>query len=344
VRVLVTGSAGFIGFHLADLLVQRGHAVAGLDARTPATSIPGVEHHVCDLLDSERLQRTIDRIQPDAIIHLAAVTHIHGKTVGEYAANIGGVENLTAAIARNNHVQRAVCTSTQLVSRIGHRPRSDEDYDPATVYGQSKVRTEQIWRRSDGGGTTWCIVRPTTIWGPGMNAHYLRFFGMIRNGRYVHVGRDAVHKTYGFVGNTIHQYAQLLEAPAAAVHRQTFYVADYEPIDLRTWAEAFREQLDAPPIRTIPVPFAKAVARMGDVLNVLGVSRFPFNSFRLGNVLTPSVLDLSGTEAVCGPLPHPLGDGIVQTVAWLRAIWAGSVAVPRILPANAVSATPDSHK
>jgi nucleoside-diphosphate-sugar epimerase len=329
-RVLVTGNAGFIGFHLAELLARRGHTVFGLDARVPEAPTPGVEHHACDLLDTDAVQRTIDAVRPDAIAHLAAVTHIHGTSLADYAPNVAGVEHLSRAIARNGRVQRVVCTSTQLVRRVGHAPRSDEDYDPATVYGESKVRTEQIWRRADGGGTTWCLVRPTTIWGPGMNPHYLRFFGMIRKGRYVHVGRQAVHKTYGFVGNTTHQYAQLLEAPAASIQRRTFYLGDYEPIDLRAWAEAFRAELGAPPIRTVPVTVARAVAKVGDAVNAIGFDRFPFNSFRLRNVMTPSVVDLSATEAVCGPLPYSPGDGIVQTATWLRANWSGSTAVPRI--------------
>jgi GlcNAc-P-P-Und epimerase len=296
----------------------------------PAT-IAGIEHHVCDLLDASGLQRTIDEIRPNAVAHLAAVTHIQGTSLADYAANIAGVENLSAAIARNGNVQCTVCTSTQLVNRVGHQPRSDDAYDPTTVYGESKVRTEQIWRASDGGGTTWCLVRPTTIWGPGMNPHYLQFFRMMRSGLYVHVGRDTVRKTYGFVGNTIHQYAQLLEAPAASIHRRTLYLGDYEPIDLRRWAEAFRQELDAPRIRTVPAQMARTLARIGDVVNAAGLTRFPFNSFRLRNVLTPSVVDLSETEAVCGPLPYTLHDGVAQTTAWLRAIWSGSPAAPRIL-------------
>jgi len=313
------------------VLAQRGHTVFGLDSRMPAATTRGVEHRICDLLDAAHLQRTIDEIRPDAVAHLAAVTHIQGTSLGEYAPNVAGVENLSKAIAHNGHVARVVCTSTQLVSRVGHRPDSDEAYDPTTLYGESKVRTEQIWRSSDGGGTTWCIVRPTTIWGPGMNPHYLRFFGMVRTGRYVHVGHNAVHKTYGFVGNTTHQYAQLLEAPVSSVHRRVFYLGDYDPVDLRAWAEAFRDELGAPPIRTVPVMMARTVACLGDVVNALGFTRFPFNSFRLRNVLTPSVVDLSATEAVCGPLPYTLSDGISQTAAWLRAMWSGSQAVARIV-------------
>jgi nucleoside-diphosphate-sugar epimerase len=329
-RVLVTGNAGFIGFHLAEHLARRGHTVFGLDLRTPAAPTEGVTHLSCDLLDADAVDRAIEDVQPDCIAHLAAVTHIHGNNLSDYAPNISGVERLIQAIRRNGRVQRVVCTSTQLVCRVGYQPRSDEDYNPTTVYGQSKVKTEQIWRQADGAGTTWCLVRPTTIWGPGMNPHYMHFFNMIRRGRYVHVGREPILKTYGFVGNTTHQYVRLIESPAASIHRRTFYLGDYVPLDLRQWAEAFRAALGAPVIRTVPVGIARCVAYAGDVLNVMGFERVVLNSFRLRNVLTPSVLDLSLTKAVCGPLPYMPSDGIEQTAAWLRQAWSGSTAVPRI--------------
>jgi GlcNAc-P-P-Und epimerase len=329
-RVLVTGNAGFIGFHLAEFLARRGHTVSGLDLRTPTEPTTGVTHFPCDLLSPDDVARVVEEVRPEAIAHLAAVTHIQGKSLSDYAANVAGVEHLIEAIKRNGRVQRVVCTSTQLVCQVGHQPRSDDDYAPTTVYGESKVRTEQIWRRADGGGTTWCLVRPTTIWGPGMNPHYMHFFNMIRRGRYVHVGRRPVLKTYGFVGNATHQYLRLIDAPASSIHRRTFYIGDYLPIDLRRWAEAFREALDAPPIRTVPTVVAQSVAYAGDMLNAIGLDRVVLNSFRLRNVLTASVMDLSPTESVCGPLPYSESHGIEQTAAWLRRVWSGAKEVPRI--------------
>ena len=96
------------------------------------------------------------------------------------------------------------------------RPRNPINYQPDTLYGESKVRTEAIVRDSDGGGREWCLVRPTTVWGPGMSPHYQRLFMMIKRGRYFHVGRKLLRKSYSYVGNIAHQYRRLLEAPARA--------------------------------------------------------------------------------------------------------------------------------
>jgi nucleoside-diphosphate-sugar epimerase len=202
---------------------------------------------------------------------------------------------------------------------MGYVPRHSTDYRPDTVYGRSKVLTEQIVRDAKGGGREWALARPTTIWGPGMNLHYQRFLGMIRRGTYFHVGRRPLLKSFGYVDNAAHQYIRLLTAPAQLVHEQTFYIADYEPIDLIAWCNALQRTMNAPPIRTVPRRVARALALGGDVVNALGFRRFPFNSFRLRNVLTEYRFSLENTEAVCGPMPFSVEQGVVRTVAWFSS-------------------------
>lgn len=48
-------------------------------------------------------------------------------------------------------------------------------------------------------------------------------------GRYFHVGRQPLRKTYGYAGNVVHQYMSLLRAEGDRINRQTYYVGDYEP-------------------------------------------------------------------------------------------------------------------
>ncbi len=329
-RVLVTGTSGFIGTALAGARLARGDQVTGWDIRPPRGAAagatregPGYTHAAVDLRDRSRVLEALVGLAPEAVLHLAARTDLEGRTVADYGVNMEGVRHLADAIRSVPSVRRVICTSSQLVCRVGYTPSDETDYAPSTPYGESKVRTEQIWREADGGGHGhWCLVRPTTIWGPGMNPHYLRFFGMIRDGRYFHVGRGPTYKSYGYVGNTVHQYLRLLDADAGAIHRRMFFLADYEPIALEAWAEAFRAALGAPPIRTLPRPVARAAARLGDLINLAGMRGFPFNSFRLNNVLTEYRADLSGTREVCGELPYTMAQGVLATAAWLRELWA----------------------
>ena len=207
--------------------------------------------------------------------------------------------------------------------RVGYVPRDETDYNADTLYGKSKIRTEQIVREQDGGGREWCLVRPTTVWGPGMSAHYQRFLRMIQGGYYVHVGRDPLWKSYSYIENITFQYMRLLQAPAELVQRKTFYLADYEPIDLlRRGAMRFSGRSKCRRSAMCRSSFARALARCGDAVNALGIRGFPFNSFRLNNVLTQYRFDTTATEAVCGPLPYTMEQGVAETAAWLRRMTA----------------------
>lgn len=317
-RILITGSEGFIGRRLVGMLRAERHIVAGLDKEEPANHDPA--NYVCDVLDAAALRRVLEHFAPEGVVHLAARTDLDGRTLDDYAANIEGVRNLVEAIRAAPSVRRAVWTSSQLVCRVGYVPRDPFDYRPDTLYGQSKVRTEQIVRAGDGGARDWVLVRPTTIWGPGMSSHYQRLLAMIRTGRYVHVGRTPLMKSYGYVDNTAFQYHQLLTASRELVHGRLFYLADYEPIDLRAWCDGLQHALGAPKIRTVPRAVAKALARAGDALNAVGFRSFPFNSFRLKNILTEYQFDLSATRGICGPLPFTLQRGLEETASWYAGI------------------------
>lgn len=317
-KVLVTGSSGFIGQALVRRLRAEGCEVAGLDkVPAAATSL------ICDILDAARLSETVHRYAPNALVHLAARIDLDEKTnLAGYAANIEGVQNLLAAVRSTPSIRRAVWTSSQLVCRVGYVPRNETDYNADTLYGKSKVRTEQIVREQDGAGREWCLARPTTVWGPGMSAHYQRFLHMIEHGHYFHVGSKPLWKSYSYIENITFQYWRLLQAPAEQIHRKTFYLADYQPIDLLAWCDAFQHAFGSRPIPRVPVGVARALAKCGDAVNAIGMKGFPFNSFRLNNVLTQYQFDLTSTEAVCGPLPCTMEQGVAATAAWLRGISA----------------------
>jgi nucleoside-diphosphate-sugar epimerase len=315
-KVLVTGSSGFIGQALVRRLQAEGYDVAGLDrARGAATKF------VCDILDAGRLDDAVQGFSPDALVHLAARIDLDEKTnLAGYAANIDGVQNLIAAVRITPSIRRAIWTSSQLVCRVGYVPRDDTDYTADTLYGRSKVRTEQIVRQEDGAGREWCLARPTTVWGPGMSAHYQRFLRMIQRGYYFHVGHSPLWKSYSYIENIAFQYWRLLEVPAGLIHRKTFYLADYEPIDLLAWSDAFQRAFQSRSIPHMPLALAHMLAYCGDAVNAIGLRKFPFNSFRLNNVLTQYQFDLKPTEAVCGQLPYTMEQGVTATAAWLRRI------------------------
>lgn len=315
-KVLITGSSGFIGSTLCEHLRSHHYHVMGLDIKKPTGTGTPHRFEICDLLDGDNLNHVMASFQPDSVIHLGARIDLNGITLNDYAANIAGVQNLTNAIKSVSSIRRCIFTSSQLVCEVGYSPKHPEDYHPTTVYGESKVMTERIVRRENGGGVEWCIVRPTTVWGPGMSGHYQRFLKMVKSGRYFHVGQQLLYKHYGYVGNVAYQYRKLLEAKPQEVHTGTFYLADYEAIALRHWVDALQKEFGAPKVKTLSHGMVSVAAKVGDLLNTVGFKKFPFNSFRLKNVLTEYRFNLANTESVCGTLPFSVDEGVKETVKW----------------------------
>lgn len=318
-KVLVTGSAGFLGNVIARLFSRKGFEVIGLDIREadPAGEFTTI---ICDLRDREHTVQTIVSIKADIVIHLAARTNLLKREhLNGYDANISGVRNLIEGLRKAGGCERAIYTSSQLVCKPRYLPKEDTDYCPHNLYGQSKVLTEKIVREHASELGEWCLTRPTTIWGPGMSAHYQSMLRFIEKGRYFHCGGGALFKSYGYIENAAWQYFRLANAGDGEINGKTFYIADYEPLSLRAYADNLAKELGAPKIPTYPLPVVRGLAYLGDALNRLGWRAFPFNSFRLHNILTEYVFDTTELERICGPLPVRNVDGVRATAAWYKA-------------------------
>ncbi|MES2236481.1 MAG: NAD(P)-dependent oxidoreductase [Pseudomonadota bacterium] len=319
-KVVVTGSSGFIGSALISSLRADGVKTHGIDIRLPRWREPHPDDHHVDMNDGTALEACLIRLKPDQIVHLAARTDISADSVVKYNVNIDGVTNLAHAAHRAESVRRVLWTSSQLVSRVGRIPTHDTDYEPDTSYGESKVITERIVRGLDGCSMEWAILRPTTVWGPGMSDHYLSLLRYLESGRYFHAGGTRTLKSFSYIYNAVHQIRGLMQAPASQIHRTTFYIADDKPIDMRSWCDALSAELGARASPVVPVAAARILACTGDVLNATIAPNFKFNSFRLHNILTPYVFNTDNLQAVVGPLPNDEASAIKQTVAWYRNV------------------------
>jgi GlcNAc-P-P-Und epimerase len=317
VRVLITGGSGFIGTNLVDFHLARGNEVLSHDAAPPRNPEHRPVWQHAELLDREAIRHAFETFEPDLLLHMGARTDLHGRDRADYAANIEGLEHVIDAARASRTLERAVFASSRMVCRIDHRPAAEDEYSPPNAYGESKMIGEGIVRRS-GLHVSWTIVRPTSIWGPWFDVPYKSFFLTIAKGRYVHVKNRAVAKSFGYVGNTVHQLDRISSAPADAVGGKTLYLGDYPPIDTRDMAERIRAAIDAPRIRTVPMPALRMAAAVGDGARKLGWREPPLTSFRLSNLTAEMVYDLEPLQSVAGELPHSLDDGICTTVTWMR--------------------------
>jgi GlcNAc-P-P-Und epimerase len=317
-RVLVTGGSGFIGTNLVERYRSEADAVLSLDPRPPQRS----DHEPCwrriDPLDADAVRRALADFRPTHVLHFGARTDLDGTRLLDYDANLRGVTHVIDAVRGTPSVERVVFASSRMVCRIDHRPQQPDEYSPPNAYGESKMVGELLVReaRLD---TPWTLVRPTSIWGPWFDVPYKTFFLSIARGRYVNVRGKVVNKSFGFVGNTVHQIDSLLAAHAEQVAGRTFYLADYPAINVGDMAEQIRRRIGAPPLRTVPRAALEPAAKAGDALKRLGWSNPPLTTFRLDNLVTEMVFDLEPIREIAGDLPYTMEEGADITVGWLRA-------------------------
>lgn len=314
-RILITGGSGFIGSNLVEYFANLEYEVRNLDIVEPENGNHLKYWERTDIRDINSLRTTIKNFKPDIILHMAARTDLHGQNLNDYNSNTDGTRNLIDAASEVASLKKVIFTSSMLVCSIGYYPKNSVDFNPSTVYGQSKVEMERIILNSTH-HYHWAIVRPTSIWGPGFKEPYKNFFDMIMKRKYVHIGNKSYSKTYGYIGNVIYQLDSILKALEHQKQGEVYYLGDYEPTNIKAWAIEISEELGTR-IITVPYLFIRLLAIFGDALNILGFN-FPMTSFRLKNMTTNYTLDLSNTKNVAPNLPFSRKDGIRKTIEWMK--------------------------
>lgn len=166
-KILVTGGAGFIGSAVVRLAVSRGHAVANVDALTYAGCLENVAEvagsplyafEQVDIRDRPALDAVFVKHQPDAVMHLAAESHVDRSIDGPgdfIETNITGTYNMLEAarsywIARDrpedfrfHHI-----STDEVYGSLGAEGMFTEDtpYDPRSPYSASKASSDHLVR------------------------------------------------------------------------------------------------------------------------------------------------------------------------------------------------------
>ncbi|MEO1563278.1 MAG: NAD-dependent epimerase/dehydratase family protein [Pseudomonadota bacterium] len=161
-RIFVTGTAGFIGFHLAQLLLRDGFVVGGLDAMTDYYDVrlkerrhsillqtPGFSATQCRLEDMDAVEAAITDFQPDAIVHLAAQAGVRYSLEAprDYVnTNVLGTFNIME-VARALGVKHLMMASTSSVYGANTELPFDERQKavtPLTIYAATKSANEAM--------------------------------------------------------------------------------------------------------------------------------------------------------------------------------------------------------
>lgn len=265
-RIAITGAAGFVGRHLSQALIDRGHAVRVVVR--PSHNVAkltrlGAEAARADVRDAEVLAEAFAGC--DAVVHLAALTTRRRASEADFqAVNVGGTRAVTGASARAGvgHLVLGSTVGVYGMAASGEPPR------PNTPYRRSKGAAEEAVRAAS---VPWTIVRLPATLGPGADS----WIGWVRDlaaGRSRLPGDGRARKTVADVSDVVGGLALAVEAEPAGA---TYDLAGPEAVTVGELARQWSAGLGVPPPARSRVPQTalRALARLGDLADRrLGVS------------------------------------------------------------------------
>jgi GDP-4-dehydro-6-deoxy-D-mannose reductase len=249
-KAFVTGLTGFVGPHLARMLVGKGFEVVGLGFQTenagPVQSLPGGASAVnIDIRDYAGLRQTLKDAQPDQVYHLAAISNVVTSFKDPkltYDVNVGGTLNLFEALRELDIRPRIVHVSSAHVYRSIETEAGLNENSPVrllTPYATSKFMCEALATHyAQAFGFQSMTVRPFNHVGPGQPtgfvcADFARQIAAIKLGiaePVLHVGNLAPVRDFTDVRDTVEAYWKVA---TQGIPGEVYNVGSQRPISMQ---------------------------------------------------------------------------------------------------------------
>lgn len=235
--IFITGTAGFIGYHLAELLLTQGHAVHGYDGMTDYYDVrlkharhdrlrrhPGFTATEALLEDDATLQAAIDAAQPNAIVHLAAQAGVRYSIEAPRAyldSNLTGTFNLLESLRSTGTAHLLFASSSSVYGGNVETPFAETDRTdfPISLYAATKKAGEAMshaYAHLFGLPTT--CFRFFTVYGPWgrPDMALFKFVSAISAGEPIDVyGEGRMQRDFTFIEDLVEALVRLMAAPPA---------------------------------------------------------------------------------------------------------------------------------
>lgn len=330
-NVLITGSAGFIGFHLARRLLAEGHAVLGYDAMADplASGLERARNAIllaeerysfieASLEDAQTLAGAVARHRPQLVFHLAAQAGVRLSLEQPQAylgPNLVGSFNLLEALRAHPPRHLLVASSSSIYGGNPASPLRETDRTdfPVSFYAATKKAVEAMshaYAHAHAIPTT--CLRFFTVYGPWGRPDMAlpRFVEAIAAGRQITVhGQGRMRRDFTYVDDLVEGMVRLVEViPQTGKPVQSAQATDSlspvapwrsvnigggRPLALADFIAVIERELKTPArIRTVPVPIGEMEETTAD----------------------PALL-----QALTGYVPTTgIEDGVARFVAWFR--------------------------
>jgi UDP-glucose 4-epimerase len=259
-NILVTGGAGFIGSHVTEALIARGHSVVVLDDLSGGFTenlIDGATFVKGSINDVDLVNELFEQTHFEYVYHLAAyaaegLSHFIKRF--NYNNNlIGSVNLINAAI--NTGVKCFVFTSSIAVyGSSPELPMTEATYPhPEDSYGIAKLAVEQELRTcKEMFGLDYIIFRPHNVYGERQNIgdKYRNVVGIfmnqiLQNKPMTVFGDGAQNRAFSYIGDVAPIMAEAIDTPAA--YNQIFNVGADQPYTVNELAEAVAHAMGVEP-------------------------------------------------------------------------------------------------
>jgi UDP-glucuronate 4-epimerase len=240
-RYLITGTAGFIGFHLARRLLEAGHEVLGVDSFSPYYDVvlkedrnrlleahDGFRVARLALEDAAALNAAWEAFQPEVAIHLAAqagVRYSIDHPQAYVSANLVGTFNVLEAARRvpPRHLMAASTSSAYGANETLPFVETDRAVHPITLYAATKASTELMGHAyAHLFGTPTTFFRFFTVYGPWgrPDMALFKFTRAILAGEPIEVyGEGRMSRDFTYVDDLVESIVRLADVVPAEANR-----------------------------------------------------------------------------------------------------------------------------
>jgi nucleoside-diphosphate-sugar epimerase len=259
VRIVLTGSSGFVGQCLLNELLEANHLVTAVLRRLVDEVDPRVNLQVIDNFANSLNWGTLLQGQ-DVVVHCAARVHVMHDTSSDplvefRKVNVDGTLNL-ARHAAEAGVRRFIFISSIKVNgegtALGKSYKADDVPSPVDPYGISKMEAEQgLQALAAATGMEVVIIRPVLAYGPGVKANFLSMMRWLNKGVPLPFGSIYNKRSLVALDNLVDLIVTCIDHPAAA--NQTFLVSDGEDLSTSELLGKMAMALGKP-ARLLPLP------------------------------------------------------------------------------------------
>jgi UDP-glucuronate 4-epimerase len=281
-KILVTGAAGFIGFHLSKRLTSLGFSVLGVDNLTPyydvrlkqerlkamgvipaaideekpaqSTLLPGFQFIKLDLSDRKETRSLFDENRFSHVVHLAAQPGVRESLRNPYQyidSNINGLITVLEGCRHHPVEHLLIASSSSVYGNNEKVPFSEDDYvdHPVSLYAATKKSGELMaYTYAHLYGTPTTSLRFFTVYGPWgrPDMAYYKFVKAIEHGETIEVyNQGDLYRDFTYVDDVVDGIVRLLDkSPTEKPPCKVLNIGNSSPVKLMDFIGTIESLLD----------------------------------------------------------------------------------------------------